>query len=56
MNTLHMDVNCTLCHGVDLQTMIDFGLQPPSNRFVSSEPSEQHQKAHPLALGYCQRN
>jgi hypothetical protein len=54
MNNLQTEVNCTLCHGVDLQTMIDFGLQPPSNRFVKSDPLEQDPETHLLALGYCQ--
>lgn len=54
MTTLNTDVNCTLCNKMNLETMVDFGLQPLSNRFVTQAMSEHTQEMHPLALGYCQ--
>jgi hypothetical protein len=54
MSTLNADVACTLCSNMNLKTMIDFGLQPPTNRFVPAEMGKQHEETHPLALGYCE--
>ena len=47
-------VACTLCSKMNLTTMLDFGLQPPTNRFISAAIDEQQPETYPLALGYCQ--
>ena len=47
------NVSCTVCNNNTLKTIIDFGQQPPSNRFVAEANLHSSQEMHQLALGYC---
>jgi len=41
-----------LCCGLDsVQVLLDFGLQPPSNRFI--RPDVPDEETHPLVVGQC---
>src|SRR4051812_13784346 len=42
---------CLGCGGASVATLVNFGLQPPSNRFVPVGRSDLD--AHPLCLGQC---
>jgi len=44
-------VICTVCNSQNLKTVLDFGKQPPANRFLSD--SNALQETFSLALGYC---
>ncbi len=45
---------CTVCHSENLHTVLDFGQQPPANRFVdSSVASSASDDTYKLALGLC---
>lgn len=43
--------SCLCCGAGSVQTLLDFGLQPPSNRFV--RPDVPDEEAHPLIVGQC---
>lgn len=43
--------SCTVCNNHSLKTIIDFGLQPPANRFLKA--AVHTQDIYPLSLGYC---
>ncbi len=43
---------CTVCEGQTLQCCLEFGPQPPSNRFVLPG-SPKAEERYPLSLGYC---
>ncbi len=45
--------SCTVCSHPALATVIDFGAQPPSNRFIPEASCKHDQELHRLALGYC---
>lgn len=47
-----MAVCCTVCKGGSLQRSLDFGRQPPSNRFLL-QGSESGEECYSLSLGYC---
>lgn len=55
MNSAEANLTCTVCNNSQLKTVIDFGLQPPSNRFISDDSCESSREIHALALGYCQQ-
>lgn len=42
---------CALCNNLTVRTLIDFGPQPISNRFLASPDAKEFR--HPLVLGYC---
>ncbi len=44
---------CRACGVGDVRPLLDFGPQPPSNRFVTAQ--DGHDDRHPLVLGQCQR-
>ncbi len=47
------DVPCTVCAKCTIDTVIDFGLQPPANRFISKDSLEKNEDVYPLGFGYC---
>ncbi len=47
-----MTVCCTVCGSTSLQRSLDFGSQPPSNRFLHPG-SESGEECYSLSLGYC---
>lgn len=47
-----MTVCCTVCEGSSLQRSLDFGLQPPSNRFFLPG-GESEEEFYSLSLGHC---
>ena len=44
---------CTVCHSENLQTVLDFGQQPPANRFVNFSVASSSDETYRLALGLC---
>lgn len=46
-----MNSSCLSCARASVGLLVDFGLQPPSNRFVP--PGQRDLDAHPLCLGQC---
>ena len=53
MSLADANTTCTVCSNPALKTVIDFGLQPPSNRFVAADCCDHTEETHSLALGYC---
>jgi len=47
-------LTCSLCVSTDLHRSVSFGLQPPSNRYVSG-PNVADEKKYALTLGFCGR-
>ena len=46
------DIYCTVCQSTNLQTVIEYGNQPPANRFIDpSKPSDD--ELYKLSLGLC---
>lgn len=45
--------SCTTCGNSSINTVIDFGLHPPSNRFVPQASIEEEQETYQIGLGYC---
>ncbi len=45
-----MKVQCTICRGSKVKTVVDYGLQPPANQFLPVDETAQY---YPLSLGYC---
>ena len=52
---MQASICCTVCHSDNLQTVLDFGDQPPANRFVDASvtASEGGDDTYNLALGFC---
>src|SRR4051812_23101443 len=44
--------SCLICQSSSVETMINFGEQPISNRYLSSNATQEFK--HPFNLGYCQ--
>lgn len=44
---------CTVCVNHTVKAVIDFGLQPPANRFIAKDSIELSQDVYKLGLGYC---
>ena len=42
---------CLCCGAQNVETLVDFGLQPPSNRF--EHPEHPESERHPLVVGQC---
>lgn len=53
MNISNIQTTCTVCSYDSLKTMLDFGYQPPANRFIEGDLSDSKQETHALAFGYC---
>lgn len=54
MTASQLNRACTVCNSLALKTMIDFGEQPPANRFLAQDFCQTQQSTHALALGYCE--
>ena len=44
---------CTVCHSENLHTVLDFGRQPPANRFMNFTETHINDETYRLALGLC---
>ncbi len=44
---------CTLCAHDALELVVDFGMQPPANRFVTADVLKNDLDTFPLGLGFC---
>jgi SAM-dependent methyltransferase len=44
-------VSCLCCAALSVEVLLDFGPQPPSNRFV--RPDLPEEETHPLVVGQC---
>lgn len=44
---------CTVCDSTLLESMVDFGHHPPSNRFVNSDGIDKKQATFNIQLGFC---
>ena len=45
--------SCLSCRASGVQVLVDFGPQPPSNRFEAQNPGQG--ETHPLVVGQCPR-
>jgi SAM-dependent methyltransferase len=48
-----VDAVCRLCSGSRLKLVLDLGLMPPSDRFLTREQLSQPEKKFPLKLVFC---
>lgn len=51
VTNLHALARCVSCESCSVNLLLDFGAQPPSNRFFRA--GEQQDVEHPLELGQC---
>lgn len=54
-NILEQTVSCTLCANDTVEKVVDFGMQPPANRFIEAGTIEENQDMYHLGLGYCSK-
>lgn len=52
-NKIERSSSCTVCANPTVDAVVDFGSQPPANRFIAIDSIKKIQEAYPLGLGYC---
>lgn len=52
-NAIDASASCTVCAHRPLQAVVNFGQQPPANRFLPAGSDGKEQETFTLELGYC---
>ena len=47
--------NCRLCSSKDFKLVLDLGLQPPSNSFLTKDQIKKSERKFPLRLYLCKK-
>ena len=46
---------CRICDSTDLTPILDLGVMPPANSFLSAERINQPEKKFPLSVSFCKQ-